>query len=219
MAKCLLATFGAVLLLLLVEWGPWRALLYHGEGKVAQKEPMDTTVCAIVEDPAAFNNTMVRVKGHVNNGMEYSLLYGDGCDVPIWFAYGPHAEVPNMDYVAGSGVPGFKDVRGNRVPPIPVKLVRDSNFYGFEVLMNARSEHSEGDWFFSQWVTATFIGRVDAVSAEIHAAHEKRKGIASADNGGFGHLGIFDAEFVMQSVEGDAAIGRARRGTTSLKKK
>jgi hypothetical protein len=214
--KYLLAGFGVVLLLLLVEWCPWRALVYHRDGKIAQQEPMDTTVCAIVEKPAAFDNTMVRIKGHVNNGMEYSLLYGDGCDDPIWFAYGPNATVPDMNYVI-LRVPGSRDAQGNKVPPIPVKLVRDSNFDRFEALMNARSEKSEGDWFFSEWVTGTFVGRVDAVSAETHASHENGKRITGADNAGFGHMGLFDAEFVMQSVTSAAAIERARKGTTSLK--
>jgi hypothetical protein len=123
-----------------------------------------------------------------------------------------------MDYAEGR-VAGSKDAQGKRVSPIPVKLARDSNFYRFETLMNARSQKSDADWFFAQWVTATFVGRIDAVSAGIHAAHQKRTRIGGADDWGFGHLGLFDAELVMQSVESDAAIGKARKGTTSLKQK
>jgi hypothetical protein len=215
MAKYLLAALGVVLLVLLAAWSASRVFLYHGEGKIAQKEPMDTTVCAIVENPAAFNNTMVRVKGHVNDGMEYSLLYGDGCDDPIWFADGPDPVMPNLDYVAGRA--GSTDAQGHRVPPIPIKVVHDANFNKFKALMNARSQKSEQDWFSSQWVTATFVGRVDAgVSGNPHTAHGKRKSITGG-NGGFGHENLFDAQFVLQSVQGDAVIGTARNGTTSLK--
>jgi hypothetical protein len=193
MTKSVLAAFGVVLLVLLAAWSASRVFLHHGEGKIAQKEPMDTTVCAIVENPAAFNNAMVRVKGHVNNGMEYSVLYGDGCDEPIWFEYGPDPVDPNGDRVAGRV--GSTDAQGHRIPPIPIKVVHDANFDKFKALMNARSQKSERDWFFSEWVTATFIGRVDAVSAEMHAPHEKRKRITNA-----GDEGLVIWAYLMQSL-------------------
>jgi hypothetical protein len=97
------------------------------------------------------------------------------------------------------------------------KVVHDANFNKFKALMNARSQKSEQDWFSSQWVTATFVGRVDAgVSGNPHTAHGKRKSITGG-NGGFGHENLFDAQFVLQSVQGDAVIGTARNGTASLK--
>lgn len=183
-----------------------------------QKKPIETSVCAIIENPAAFNNTMVRVSGHANNGMEYSVLYGDGCNDPIWFAYGIDAELPDSAYAKGA-MPGSEDAEGKRIPRVPVTLVRDSNFYRFEALLNSRSQKSSGDWFFAQWVTATFVGRIDAVPPEIHAAHQKRATTGRTDYLGFGQLGLFDAQLVMQSVESDAVIGKARKGTTSLKRK
>ncbi|PYU28542.1 MAG: hypothetical protein DMG32_02325 [Acidobacteria bacterium] len=50
-------------------------------------------------------------------------------------------------------------------------------------------------------VTATFIGRIDGVSKEIHAAHVKRSSRNPVDGKGFGHMGMFDAQIVVQSVE------------------
>ncbi len=50
-------------------------------------------------------------------------------------------------------------------------------------------------------VTATYIGRVDGVSKKVHAAHLKRSSRAPVDWKGFGHMGMFDAQIVVQSVE------------------
>ena len=189
----------------------------RGSAQLAQqKKSIETSVCAIVENPAAFNNTMVRVSGHANNNMEYSVLYGDGCNDPIWFAYGIDAELPDSAYAKGA-MPGSGDAEGKGIPLIPVKLVRDSNFYRFEALLNARSQKSSADWFFAHWVTATFIGRIDAVSPEIRATQQKRAATGRAEYRGFGHLSLFDEQLILQSVENDAVIGKARKGTTSLK--
>jgi hypothetical protein len=50
-------------------------------------------------------------------------------------------------------------------------------------------------------VTATFIGRVDGVSKQVHAAHLKRSSRDLVDGRGFGQMGMFDAQIVVQSVE------------------
>jgi hypothetical protein len=41
---------------------------------VAQERPIDTTVCAIVNHPATFNNRMVRIHGDVLGNFEYSCF-------------------------------------------------------------------------------------------------------------------------------------------------
>jgi hypothetical protein len=55
-------------------------------------------------------------------------------------------------------------------------------------------------------VTATFTGRIDGVSKEIHAAHLKRSSFDHPDFKGFGQMGMFDAQFVLQSVENVLAV-------------
>ena len=55
-------------------------------------------------------------------------------------------------------------------------------------------------------VSATFIGRVDEVSNDIHEFHRRRKTMDHADYLGFGQMGLYDAQFVLQSVEGEAVL-------------
>jgi hypothetical protein len=53
---------------------------------------------------------------------------------------------------------------------------------------------------------ATFIGRIDGVPDDVHAFHLKRKDMNRADFLGFGQMGLFDGQFVVQSVEQDAVL-------------
>ena len=58
-------------------------------------------------------------------------------------------------------------------------------------------------------VAATFTGRIDAVSDDVHAFHLKRKSTDRADFLGFGQMGLFDAQFVLQSVANDAVLEKS----------
>jgi len=78
--------------------------------------------------------------------------------------------------------------------------------------MRARAKADERDskenadtWTFHR-VAATFTGRIDAVRDDVHAFHLKRKNTDGADFLGFGQLGLFDAQFVLQSVRNDAVL-------------
>jgi hypothetical protein len=73
-----------------------------------------------------------------------------------------------------------------------------------------RAEKHQPGGFVSYRVTATFVGRLDGVSPEIHDFHKKRSEHDRADFLGFGQMGLFDAQLVMQSVEGDAVLERER---------
>jgi hypothetical protein len=44
------------------------------------------------------------------------------------------------------------------------------------------------------------------VSPDIHAFHQKRAEMDRADFLGFGQMGLFDAQFILQSVEGHAIL-------------
>jgi hypothetical protein len=55
-------------------------------------------------------------------------------------------------------------------------------------------------------VAATFIGRIDGVSKAIHAAHLKRSSQDTPDGKGFGHMALFDAQIVVQSVAKVVAV-------------
>jgi hypothetical protein len=178
----------------------------------AKQKPIDATVCAVLQKPYAFNNKLVRIRGHVSGNFEYSLLDGDGCSGSIWFEYGNDGAPPGLvAHVSGDAMPGVED-EGKWIRAVPVKLRRDSNFNRFQLLMIARvkvdalSEKLNPDKATFHHVTATFIGRIDGVSPAIHEFHLKRSPLDRADFLGFGQMGLFDAQLVVQSVENDAAL-------------
>src|SRR5262249_19482668 len=156
-------------------------------------KPVETTVCAIIEHPAAFNNKMVRIHGYASGNFEYSNLGADGCSDELWFVYGNGEGPPGlMVSINGSARPGAEDAEGKLILPIPVKLVQDGNFRRFQELMKARAEADERSLkedataLTLHCVSATFVGRVDGVSGGVHAFHLKRKETDRADYLGFG---------------------------------
>ncbi|MFZ0523242.1 MAG: hypothetical protein WAL95_19585 [Candidatus Acidiferrales bacterium] len=179
----------------------------------AQQKPIDTTVCAVLDDPAAFNNKMVRIHGYFSGNFEYSDLGADGCSDSMWFAYGSGEGPPGLAaYVSGGARSGAEDADGKLVLPTPVKLVQDASFRRFERLVKAGakadavSQNKNPDAFVFHRVSATFIGRIDGVSNDVRAFHLKRKPTDRADFLGFGQMGLFDAQFILQSVENDAVL-------------
>ena len=82
-------------------------------------------------------------------------------------------------------------------------LVRDSKFERFNTLvrMNTGRYGPSGD----QRVTATFIGRIDAVSNEVHDYLQKQP-VERRNMLGFGQGGAFEAQFTLKSVEDEATL-------------
>jgi len=183
---------------------------------VAQQKPIETTVCAILEHPSSFNNKVVTIHGYASGNFEYSMLGADGCTDALWFAYESGAGPPGLVATVGGGaIPGSEDAEGKVVLPVPVKLVQDSNFQRFQRLMKARAKadavnlEKDADPLTLYRVAATFTGRIDAVSDDVHAFHLKRKNTDRADFLGFGQMGLFDAQFVLQSVANDAVLEKS----------
>jgi hypothetical protein len=179
---------------------------------VADQKPIDASVCALLENPAEFNNKLVRIRGHFSGNFEYSMLSADDCEGALWFSYGGGGGPPSLSmHVSGGASPGSEDSQGRLILPIPVKLVRDARLKRFEKQTEAMAK-ADADYerkhpgaFVSHCVTATFIGRIDAVSQEIHEFRKKQK--SDSDFLGFGQMGEFEAQLVIQSVVDDAALG------------
>ena len=192
----------------------------------ARQKPLETTVCAIVEHPFAFNNKMVRIHGYASGNFEYSELGADGCSGSLWFEYGNGEGAPGLVATVNGGArPGSEDAEGKLILAVPVKLVQDSNFQRFQKLMRARAKADERDskenadtWTFHR-VAATFTGRIDAVPDDVHAFHLKRKNTDRADFLGFGQMGLFDAQFILQSVENDAVLEKFPASPNPLRSK
>jgi hypothetical protein len=181
----------------------------------AVQKPIDATVRDVAENPASFNNKLVRLRGRVSGNFEYSTIEGDECNEALWFDYADTADVgpPGLVmHVSGSAIPGAEDSEGKRILPIRVELAQNLNFRRFQKLMearvraDARDEKTAAGKYVFHCVTATFIGRIDGVSPEIHAFHKRRSPTDHADYLGFGQMGLYDAQFVMQSVGADSQL-------------
>jgi hypothetical protein len=168
---------------------------------VAHQKPVDTTICAILANPSAFNNTMVRIRGSFVGNFEYSELTDAACRGEIWLGYGAAAGPSTL---AASVTPtnefGSEDSEGKRILAVPVVLVRDSKFERFDALVRANTGR-----YGHQRVTATFIGRIDAVSKEIHD-YLQQQPLERRIMLGFGQGGSFEAQFTLQSVEDNPTL-------------
>jgi len=208
-----MADYSALLFLMILTVPIARA--QTGSAAVAAK-PVRATVCEIAQNPSAFNNKFVKVRGYVSVGFEFSILEAEGCSDAIWFALGDGSGPPGLVATAnGKGMPGGKTSKGKAVLPLRVKLVRDSIFEKFQRYMTVKAQakpcfddltHPTSVDCGVERVSATFIGRVDGVCREMHAAHLKRSGNSSPDFKGFGQMGSFDAQLVVQSVEDVLAV-------------
>jgi hypothetical protein len=187
--------------------------------------PVETSMCKILDDPSSYNNKLVKIRGYVQASFEYSVLLDEACpDRGIWFALADGSGPPELlASVTGKGTPGSRDSKGRVGPPVSVRLTRDSNLEKLQHYwaLSAKGEACANAPVSTQppdcttyRVTATFIGRVDGVSKEVHAARLKRSSSEGTDWKGFGHMGLFDAQIVVQSVdnvvaEDASAIGKA----------
>jgi hypothetical protein len=145
-----------------------------------RQKTIETTVCEIVENPSAYNNKLVRVRGSVWVNFEYSMLTSEGCSDAIWFAFADGSGPPGLvAIVNGKGKPGGKNSKGAPIAAVPVRLIRDANFEKFQHYMNVKAERKPCFNDLTQptppdcgvdRVTATFTGRIDSVSKKVHQA-------------------------------------------------
>lgn len=166
----------------------------------AHQETVNTTICAILANPPAFNNRMVRIRGSFVGNFEYSELSDPACRGALWLRYGGSTLVAS---VQPTNVLGSEDSEGKRILPVPVVLIRDSKFERFNALvrMNTGRYGPSSD----QRVTATFIGRIDAVSKEVYDYLQKQP-VERRIMLGFGQMGSFEAQFTLKSVEDNPVL-------------
>jgi hypothetical protein len=178
----------------------------QGSRRQNQIKPLETTVCAIANDPAQYDNKLVRIRGYVQVSFEYSTIGDEGCPAAIWFTYAGSTLTGLVYLLDGPATPRATNYKRSRVPPIKVTLVRDSDFDEFEKLLTSAAKinsHLE-NIRYEQRVTATFIGRIDSVSSKIHKAHQRRSPTARPDFEGYGQFGMFDSQLVVEKVENDS---------------
>jgi|GEM_PF-6370679 len=166
----------------------------------AHQKPVDTTICAILANPAAFNNKMVRLHGSFVGNFEYSELTDAACHGELWLQYGASTLVAS---VQSTNELGSEDSEGKRILPVPVILVRDSKFERFDALVRRNTGRYGPS--SDQRVTATFVGRIDAVSNEVHDYLQKQP-VERRFMLGFGQGGAFEAQLTLKSVEDEATL-------------
>lgn len=181
-----------------------------------QVKPIETTVCQIMEDPSHYNNKLVKVRGSVWVNFEYAMLTSKDCSDGIWFALADGSGPPGLCMILnGKGRPGGKNSKGAPNAPVPVRLIRDAKFEKFQHYMTVKAEEkpcindltqpTEADCDVDR-VTATFTGRVDSVSKRVHGAHLRKSPREKSDFSGFGHMGLFNAQIVVQAIEEVLAV-------------
>ena len=190
------------------------------------QDVIHTDICQILSKPYAYNNKIVRVRGHLSLNWEYSLFIGDHCDA-LWLeSFGEEIVPPQLiAIVSGSGTSGGKDTKGRQTPPVPIHLVRDSNWVQLEYYLkqNARAamcmegpapDLSHLSDCNSYRITVTFTGRIDAISKSVYQLRRKQKDKGIVDRKGFGQMGMFDAQIVVKSVEDVVATDESEIGKT-----
>ena len=65
--------------------------------------------------------------------------------------------------------------------------------------------------FISHCVTATFVGRVDSVNPEVHAFRKNHASQEPNDGLGFGQMGLFEAQLILQAIDDYATLRVCRQ--------
>jgi hypothetical protein len=170
---------------------------------IDSKMPIEASVCQVVANPGKFDNKLARISGYLVISFEYSVLASDNCDDGIWFVLGGHEPVPGL--VITVNPPKSPKDSGRNKARLPITLAEDSSYKELiawlarsakgEACLDRTPEPNEIPDCRTYRVSATFTGRID--------------GSRSNDATGFGHMGMFKAQLVVQRVENVQAVDRA----------
>ncbi len=167
-------------------------------------QAVDTTVCAIMKSPKAFDGKIVRVKGTVTAGFDDFIVKDSspcGYQVDgIWLAY-PQGTKGKAGAIAVLQVQPAHNFAGTYTAPTrtPVTLDKSKDFKQFDSLLS--QPHNKGaDMCLGctrYTVSATLVGRLDAVESATLARDKAGKIVGF---GGFGNMNLYPARLVLQSV-------------------
>lgn len=178
-------------------------LLLCGFAAAAGAQVVDTDVCAIVKNPVSFDGKIVRIKGVAVAGYDQFIIKdANVCGFPvdgIWLEYpaGTHGKSGAAALVT---VQPARNYSGPYKAPTrtPVVLDKSKDFKNFDSLL---SQPRKGPGMclgcVKSTVSATFVGRIDAVAS---VAVKRDKAGKITDFGGFGNANAYPARLVLQSV-------------------
>ncbi len=168
----------------------------------ANGQATDTTVCAVLKNPTAFDGKLVRIKGTVVTGLDQFVLNDGDCGKQvnsIWLAYPQGAKAKSGPLAILELEPAHN--YAGTIAPITraaVTLQKDKAFKQFDSEL-AQQHHSPSGLCLAcpkYDVQATITGRLDSVDdAQVHREKDK---IVSL--GGFGNANAYAARLVIQSV-------------------
>jgi hypothetical protein len=178
-------------------------LLLCGFAVGAKAQAVDTDVCSIVKNPASFNGKIVRIKGIAVAGYdEFIIKDATVCGFPvdgIWLDYptGTHGKAGAVALVT---VQPARNYSGPYKAPArtPVVLDKSKDFKQFDSLLSAPHKGMAMCLgCVKSTVSATFVGRLDAVASP---SLKRDKDGKITDFGGFGNANAYPARLVLQSV-------------------
>lgn len=157
------------------------------------------------------NNRIVKVRGYLQTSFEYSVLSDEHCpEKEIWFMFADGSAPPQLGAVVGKTTPAVASgSKARQSPAIPIHLTKDSNYAELMKYLSASAKgHACADSPRPEFppdcttyrITATFTGRIDAVPKEAHESRSKHPGANAIGHNGFGQMGMFEAQIVVQSV-------------------
>lgn len=191
-------------------------------------QAIDTTVCAVLKDPASFDGKTVRIKGTVVAGFDQFVVNDADCgdDVNgIWLAY-PSGTKAKSGPAAIVELEPAHDFAGKVAPEAhpAVPLTRDKEFKQFDMLLSQRHDQNGGVCLGCPRyrVQATLVGRLDAV-ATAGVQRDASGKIVGLD--GFGNLNDYPVRLILESVAdvtpeqinysaSDAAVKKAQPNST-----
>jgi hypothetical protein len=170
-------------------------------------QAVDTTVCAILQNPQSFNGKIVRIQGTVEAGFDQFVVKGTDCGQlvnDIWLSYpeGTKAKAGPAVVVELQPAQNFAGTVA-AVERTPVQLDKGSkDFKQFDSLLAAPYK-GDGVCLGCQrsTVTATLVGRLDGATAGL----QRDKAGKIVGISGFGNMNAYSARLVLQSVSDVAA--------------
>jgi hypothetical protein len=174
---------------------------------VMQAQTVNATVCEIIKDPQSFNGKMVQVQGTVRAGLDQFILVGNDCgrgSSGIWLTYpegtkGKAGAAVVLELQAASNFSGSVETPTRTA----VTLDKNKDFKQFDTLLSTPYKNAGPCMGCVKYeVNATIVGRLDGTIASI-----QRDGTGKITQvSGFGHLNLYSARLVIQSVSSVAPV-------------
>jgi hypothetical protein len=170
-----------------------------------QAQAVQTTVCAVLKDPASFNGKIVTIKGTAVVGFDEFILKDEDCKLSvngIWLDYPPGTK-GKAGPIALVTVQPAKNFAGTYMATTrtPVTLTKDKDFKQFDSMLGQEHAKDPGLCMGCKRyeVTATLTGRLDGVA---DATLQRNAAGKITGLGGFGNLNAYPARLVIQQVSG-----------------